>query len=590
MRGKQLLSILLVFLTLISGSAAFCDYNYPSSLTEFSARVNEHTIRLEETFSVPCSRSVMENLKENSSLNQEASVLSEILLYAGCSGSFSVAWYEDHVVLSDISYYAGWRILYAYKSGNTGLLNSRERQTLFEALELTAGAAGSDLEKERYLHDALCARITYDAAEDENGDKDCAIGALLNGRADCDGYADAMMLCCSLAGIPCRYIHGQSVDPPQDDTSDGSHLWNLVFVNGSWLMCDVTWGDQEGGPDYLYFNLGSRDASPSYRWNPDTLFTEIAPEADFSAQLMPDQRPVSVRSAEDVYSAVREAVLADARRLTLYCPGEVLWQAEPDPFSNLLGQCAVKQYQYRDSGRLYEISNIIPAEKPFSFCDSKEDILTAIRLYADKDIHSFSLYLLPVLADQLFTDDQAALQQVLSESCLENPGQYRYSAETGLVIFTDTYYTAPLAIYRSVEEVLAMIRRELPSQPSSLTFQLENGLRFDSILEQTATAVYSCGAASFSYSVNGSRITLSDLSYYENYCIAESEADVLSYMTSVKSTGKRDLRVYCPGELYNSLHADHAAGFFSLLEQAGFTEYSVGSNDTYHLLVAEGLK
>ena len=251
MRGKQLLSILLVFLTLISGSAAFCDYNYPSSLTEFSARVNEHTIRLEETFSVPCSRSVMENLKENSSLNQEASVLSEILLYAGCSGSFSVAWYDDHVVLEDISYYAGWRILRAYKSGNTGLLNSREKQTLFEALELIAGAVGSDLEKERYLHDALCARITYDAAEDENGDKDCAIGALLNGSADCDGYADAMMLCCSLAGIPCRYIHGWAVDPPQDDASDGSHLWNLVFVNGSWLMCDVTWGDQEGGPTYL---------------------------------------------------------------------------------------------------------------------------------------------------------------------------------------------------------------------------------------------------------------------------------------------------------------------------------------------------
>ena len=440
------------------------------------------------------------------------------------------------------------------------------------------------------VHDALCARITYDAAEDENGDKDCAIGALLNGRADCDGYADAMMLCCSLTGIPCRYIHGQSVDPPQDNTSDGSHLWNLVFVNGSWLMCDVTWADQDGGPAYLYFNLGSRDASPSYRWNPDTLFTEIAPEADFSTQLMPDQRPVSVRSAEDVYYAVREAVLADARRLTLYCPGEVLWQAEPDPFSNLLGQCAVKQYQYRGSGRLYEISNIIPAAEPFSFCDSKEDILCAIRLYADKEIHSFSLYLPPVLADQLFMDDHAALQQVLSESCLENPGQYRYSVETGSVIFTDTSYTAPLAIYRSVEEVLAMIRRELPAQPSSLTFQLEDDLRFDSILEQTAAAVYSCGAASFSYSVSGSRITLSDLSYYENYCIAESEADVLSYMISVKSMGKRDLRVYCSGELYNSLRADHAAGFFSLLEQAGFTEYSVGSNDAYHLLVAEGLK
>ena len=221
-------------------------------------------------------------------------------------------------------------------------------------------------------------------------------------------------------------------------------------------------------------------------------------------------------------------------------------------------------------GVLYEISNIIPAAEPFSFCDSKEDILSAIRLYAYKDIHSLSLYLLPVLADQLFIDDQTALQQVLSESCLENPGQYRYSVETGSVIFTDTSYTALLEVYRSAEDVLVMIRRELPAQPSSLTFQPENSLRFDSILEQTAAAVYSCGAASFSYSVSGSRITLSDLSYYENYCISESEADVLSYMTSVKSTGKRDLRVYCSWDLYNFLHTNHAAVFFSLLEQAGF--------------------
>ena len=198
------------------------------------------------------------------------------------------------------------------ETGKTDLLTSREKETLGAALTVAEQASGSDLEKERFLFDALCGRITYDAdPNDMDSDRDCAVGAFLNGRADCDGYADAMMLCCSLSGIPCRYIHGRAVDSP--DGRDGSHMWNLVFIENMWLMCDVTWGDRESEePAYLFFNIGSQDAAASYVWNPETLFTPVAGRVDFSVHLPPDRQPVSVVLQEDVCRAVREFAAADS--------------------------------------------------------------------------------------------------------------------------------------------------------------------------------------------------------------------------------------------------------------------------------------
>jgi transglutaminase-like putative cysteine protease len=581
----------LLMLTLLCGvPPAHADTSGASTLQEFASLVEEHTARLEDSFSVPCTWSLTEELKKSSSVGRDITLLSEIMMRAGC-GPYSVGWYDDRVLLTKISYYAGWQILRRYEAGETALLSARETETLNRALALAAGASGSDLEKERYIYDTLCSSVTYDLAEDGTGEKDCAIGALLNGRADCDGYADAMVLCCGLAGVPCRYIHGTSTVPSKQRSQDGSHMWNLVYIGGSWLMCDATWGDRDRAePSYLFFNIGRRDASLSYHWNTDTQFPDIASMADFSAQLMPDQQPAIIYTQEDVYLAARTAASAGKHRLTLYCPEEVFWLTDPDTFTRMLNHGAATHYSYLESGRLYELTDITLPDTPFRFCDSAEEILSAIREYAEAGIRSFSLFFPPALSDQLLSDNSSGLQQVLSRSCLADAGNYRYSPESGSAAFTDVSFASPPVSCASAEEVLSLIRRELPAQPASLTFLTADELSFDAIRGRIADAVYSLGVYSFSFYRSGSRITITDLTYYDNYCLAESETDVSDYMRAVRNSGRRELRVYCSEALYTSLNANNTSAFFRLLQQAGFTEYSVFHLDEYRLLSAEGVR
>ena len=438
--GKTACIALVLSLVLSVSAARAASGKRISAMTEFAAQAAEHAASLDDAYSVPCDWALVEELKKTSSTGQGTLRLAEILLQSACVRSFSVGWYDHEVYLANITYYPGWRIFRLWESGKTDALSPRERQTLDRALELVSGASGSDLEKERYFYDTLCARVTYDYRDDGSGEKDCAVGALLNGRADCDGYSDAMLLCCSLSGIPCRLIHGRALQAMQPGSGESSHLWNLVYVAGSWLICDVTWGDQERGPSYLYFNLGRQDASLSYHWNADTLFTEIARAADFDTQLMPDQRPAVVRSQEDVYEAARAASLAGSRTLTLYSPEAAPWTADEDTFMKMLRCGGFNSFSYRDSGRWYELSNIVLPENAFRFCDTEVDFLSAAEAYRDTGVTTFSLFFEPALADRLFAGSHEELQRLITESCIQPDKPYYYSTENGSVTFRDASF------------------------------------------------------------------------------------------------------------------------------------------------------
>ena len=441
MRLKPFFSVMAAVLLAVLPSAARPETKKAESLREFAMLAAEHTERLESSFSIPCDWTVSEELKKPSSVNPEISQLSGIMTQAGCFGSFRIAWADDRVELTDVSYYTGWRIARLWEAGRTDALSGREMLILERAQALVSGVSGTDLEKERFIYDALCASVTYDVSEDGTGDKDNAAGALLNGRADCDGYADAMLLCCTLAGIPCRYIHGKAITSLRMNSRDGSHLWNLVRIGGSWLMCDVTWGDRGKEPSYLFFNLGRQDASLSYHWNTTVQVAEIAPSADFAVHFMPDQRPVTVTTREEVYRAAREKTMAGQARLMLCCPEEVFWQTDREGFNSLLFRAGFSSWAYQESGRLFEASDVKLPDTPFRFCDTREDILFAIRVWADADVHTFTLYFHPDLAEEMFSDGLSPLQQVLAESCLEGNGSFRYSAEAGCVVMENVSFS-----------------------------------------------------------------------------------------------------------------------------------------------------
>lgn len=197
-----------------------------------------------ERFALVCSDRLWQSLQQPTGYSPDVDLLDDLLEGLGAQ-EIAMHRYDDLglIVFDPVTWYPGQRILWAWQRGDTDALDAEERRTLEAALAIAGGASGGDLEREHFIHDALCERITYYLSDVEgHGRGDSAVGALLDGLADCDGYSDAFVLCCGLAGLEARFIHGDAVDHPESD-AEGLHMWNLIRINGCWLSVDVTWDD-----------------------------------------------------------------------------------------------------------------------------------------------------------------------------------------------------------------------------------------------------------------------------------------------------------------------------------------------------------
>lgn len=109
---------------------------------------------------------------------------------------------------------------------------------------------------EKYIHDRLLKQCTYDevaagAGSNQHESAYSAYGALVEGKAVCEGYAKAMQLLLNQISIPATVVMGYALE-------DGEpHMWNLVEINGKHYYLDPTWNDDDDAPQYAYFNLTS---------------------------------------------------------------------------------------------------------------------------------------------------------------------------------------------------------------------------------------------------------------------------------------------------------------------------------------------
>lgn len=107
----------------------------------------------------------------------------------------------------------------------------------------------SEFERERILHDRLAAKVQY--AESANAHN--AYGALVEGIAVCEGYAEALQCLLHATGIQSLIALGSSINPGTG--SPEGHAWNIVRIDGSYYHTDLTWNDQDGFLFHAYFNL-----------------------------------------------------------------------------------------------------------------------------------------------------------------------------------------------------------------------------------------------------------------------------------------------------------------------------------------------
>ena len=94
----------------------------------------------------------------------------------------------------------------------------------------------SDASKALAVHDHLVETCTYhDVSAGQEPLAYTAYGALVDGKAVCDGYAFACIALLEHLGVACEYVPSEEMN----------HSWVLVNIGDRWYHMDCTWDDNE---------------------------------------------------------------------------------------------------------------------------------------------------------------------------------------------------------------------------------------------------------------------------------------------------------------------------------------------------------
>lgn len=123
----------------------------------------------------------------------------------------------------------------------------------------------TDYEKELAIHDYIVSHCSYGYTDYSKEYAYRAYGALIQQKAVCNGYAEAMALLLSCVDVENEFVTG---------TADGElHAWNSVKLDGAWYQVDATWDDPL--PDrgefvgHSYFNITDDMMDDRHVWEKD---------------------------------------------------------------------------------------------------------------------------------------------------------------------------------------------------------------------------------------------------------------------------------------------------------------------------------
>ena len=165
------------------------------------------------------------------------------------------------------------------------------------------------------LHDHVCAVVTY------GGDTDMAhtaAGALLDGQATCEGYAQAVTLLYRLAGIPCGVVTGTATD---SRGRTDRHAWNIADIDG-YCLIDATWNDQEhlGLNTCWYYGLSTGHMAADHTPDPELRIPLCGAQANWH-----DRQGYLISSADEADAAIRRLVAGET--INLRIPDRAMYTA-----------------------------------------------------------------------------------------------------------------------------------------------------------------------------------------------------------------------------------------------------------------------
>jgi transglutaminase-like putative cysteine protease len=175
-----------------------------------------------------------------------------------------------------VTYNDDYKVLRAWQEPRfKAKLNANEQKLYNEAMRLVSNQinkAATDFDKLLLIHDYLVSKVSYDERvvgsggrinKNANPNAFTAYGALLEGKAVCEGYSKSIYLLANMAGVKAMKVNGDANRVP--------HSWNKALVAGSWYNIDATFDDPIGSPAamiyYDYFNITENMLARDHTWD-----------------------------------------------------------------------------------------------------------------------------------------------------------------------------------------------------------------------------------------------------------------------------------------------------------------------------------
>jgi hypothetical protein len=220
--------------------------------------------------------------------------------------------YSDYkkMLTVQLDYYPGDRILYAWRTGDDSILSADERKAkeVAEGIVKKARNTKNDMEAQLYLYNWLCNNVMYETTNMQVGREAylklrqiTCIGALLDGKANCQGYTDAFYLLGNMAGFNVCRMFGR-------DEKEG-HCWNGIMLDGKLYIVDVTFGDWDNigtkAKGYIQFNCAYDPETYIIDGGPE-VFPELVTTEDLSQTYYKYKKSIFTSKSDAVNYLVRQ--------------------------------------------------------------------------------------------------------------------------------------------------------------------------------------------------------------------------------------------------------------------------------------------
>ena len=220
------------------------DFLYVQNTSNFIAQTPQDILNVyytvinagKDQFTVYCDKEYTDCLDEVQRLANDQNTLSDINNYAHPYNGFSHI-ETEYDTLGRVSI----SITKNYTQSDILAIN----QKIDELYPTIVSDSNTLVDNIRNIHDYIIDHTRYDSNRSDNKvfeyKSDIAYGPLFEGYAICGGYTDLMQLFLERLGVKNYRV------------SSEQHVWNAVFIDGTWQNLDLTWDDPvtSNGTDYL---------------------------------------------------------------------------------------------------------------------------------------------------------------------------------------------------------------------------------------------------------------------------------------------------------------------------------------------------